>query len=352
MKKPKKIKYLFLSLGLILLIVVINKLIENRIQRPVKMVEEKSVWTDVEIQKSKLTDSSIVTWDNSSIKIYNLQGDLVEEILGNGYYTNVYFFDDQIGVLDKQLNVFYLYSALGDLKEKIELSGSVYSLINKNGDLYVHRKDQMQDGRLESLAKLEARGKESPIYETERFIINFDPEKSKLYISEITTENYSYKSVLTITDGKESRVFDFGNETVLETKVYGKKLLAITNKNLYKIVGNEKEKVELKNFKDYRFEDKKIVVLYDNKLVVFNPDLGIEKSDDIGISTSGLLVHDGSYFVWGPTDIVAFVGEQRAFTKSFESIVYGVDSNDKGLLVSHKYNAELYLFEPIEEEKN
>lgn len=352
MKKHSKLKYLLLILGIIFLIIVINKLIVDRIQRPVKMVETQSIWTDVEIQKAKLTDTSIVTWDNSSIKIYNLQGDLVEEILGNGYYTNVYFFDNEIGVLDKQLNVFYLYSALGDLKEKIELTGSVYSLIDKDGSFYVHRKDKLQEGRLETLSKLETRGKESPIYETERFIINFDQEGSKLYVSEITTENYSYKSVLTIQDGKDSQVFDFGNETVLETKVYGKKLLAITNKNLYKIVGNEREKVELKNFKDYRFEDKKIVVLYDNKLVTFNPDLSIDKSVDIGITPSGLVSHDGSYFVWGPTDIVGFVGEQRTFTKSFESIVYGVDSNDKGLLVTHKYNVETYLFEPIEEEKN
>ncbi|MDO5027827.1 MAG: hypothetical protein Q4E36_01060 [Bacillota bacterium] len=352
MKKTSKAKYLLLVLGLIFLVIVLNKLIVDRMQRPVKMVETESIWQDVEIQKAKLTDSSIVTWDNSSIKIYNLQGDLVEEILGNGYYTNIYFFNNEIGVLDKQLNVFYLYSSLGDLKEKIELTGSVYSVINKEGSFFVHRKDQLQEGRLESLSKLETRAKESPLYETERFIINFDIDNSKLYVSEITTENYSYKSVLSIIDGKESSVFDFGNETVLETKVYGKRLLALTNKNLYNIVGNERKKVELKNFKDYRFEDKKILVLYDNKLVLFNPDLTIDKSVDIGITTSGLLVHDGSYFVWGPTDIVGFVGEQRTFTKSFESIVYGVDSNDKGLLVTHKYNTELYLFELIEEEKN
>lgn len=349
MKKFLKGKYLLILGAIILLFIIINKLIVDVIQRPVKMVETKSIWQDIEIQNSKITENSIVTWDNSSLKIYNFQGELIEEILGNGYYTNIYFFDSEIGVLDKQLNVLYLYSSLGELKSKTQLSGSVYSIIKKHGDFYVHRKDEMSSQRIETLTKIEGRGKESPVYETDRFIINFEIDGGKLFVSEITAENYSYKSVLNIIGKKENKIFDFGNETVLEMKIYGKNLIAITNKNLYKIVGNEKEKVELKNFKDYIMEDNKIVVLYDNKLVQFSPDLSISKSWDIGITTSGLLVHDGGYFVWGPTDLVGYLGQQREFTKSFESIVYGVDSNNKALLITHKYNTELYLFETIEE---
>lgn len=352
MKKIFKSKYIIILISILLLFTVINKLVVDAIQKPVKLVESASIWQDVELENSKITDNSIVTWDNNSLKIYNFQGELIEEILGNGYYNNIYYFDKEIGVLDKQLNVLYLYDSSGNLNNKIQLSGSVYSIWKKQNNFFVHRKDELSSKRLETITKLEASGKESPLYETERFIINFELEANNLFVSEITAENYSYKSVLNIINKGSNQIFDFANETVLDIKKYGKDLIAITNKNIYKIKNNEKEKVELKNFKSYLFEDNKILVLYDNKLVEFNSNLAVVNSYDINISNSGLFKHDGGYFVWGPTDLAGYVGQQREFTKSFDSIVYGVSSNNKALLVTHKYNTELYLFETIEEEKN
>ena len=50
--------------------------------------------------------------------------------------------------------------------------------------------------------------------------------------------------------------------------------------------------------------------------------------------------------------MVGYIGQKRQFKKSFDSIVYDVDSNDRTMLVTHKYNVELYGFEKIEEGKN
>lgn len=350
MRKLLNKKLIFAIIGLVILSFIINKLVIDMIQRPVRMVETESLWQDMEIQKSELMSNSITTWDNSNLKIYNLEGELIEEVIGNGYFTNIYYWEDEIGVLDKQLNVLYIYSSTGDLKNKIQLSGSVYSVFNKDGDIYIHRKDQLNSQRIETLTKLEGDRREEPIYETNRFIINFLIEGSTTYISEITTENYAYKSVLSILEDGETKVFDFGNETVLDMMKVSNRLMVVTNKNLYSISGNEREKIELNNFKDYEFEKNKVVVLFGNNLVKYNSDLSVDSSFEVGISSSGILKHDGGYFVYGPTDLVGYVGENRQFNKSFDSIVNSVSSNGNSILVTHKYNVELYTFEKIEEE--
>lgn len=349
MKIGFKKRYLFLIIVIIIFSFIINKIVTDMVQKPVRMVETESLWQDMEIQKSELMSNSIITWDNSNLKIFNLEGELIEEVIGNGYFTNIYYFEDEIGVLDKQLNVLYIYTQTGDLKNKIQLTGSVYSIFNKDEEIYIHRKDELNSDRIETLTKLEGDRRESPIYETNRFIINFLIEGSTTYISEITAENYAYKSVLNVLDKGETQVFDFGNETVLDMHKINNRLLVITNKNLYSIQGNERQRVELNNFKDYKFEKNKVVVLYGNNLVKFNGDLSVDESFDIGISTTGMLTHDGGYFVYGPTDLIGYVGENRQFIKSFDSIVNSISSNDNALLVTHKYNVELYTFETIEE---
>lgn len=351
MKKYIKVKYFIIMILVIIILFALNKIVTDVIQRPVEMVEAETVWQDAEIQKSELTNNSIVTWDNTNLKIYNLQGELINEVIGNGYYTNVYFFGDEIYVLDKQLNVLYIYNSTGELNEKIQLSGSVYSIFKKENQVYLHRKDELNNQRIETITKLEGERRESPLFETNRFIINFLEDGNTLYLSEITAENFSYKSVLNIVNRGENQILDFGNETVMDMKTAGRKLIVITNKNLYLIDGNDRQKVELNNFVDYHFENRNVVVLYDNKLVKFNDDLSVAENHEINISTSGLLSHDGSYFVYGPTDVVGFVGEDREFTKSFDAIVTSISSNDNALLVTHKYNLDLYTFEVINNEE-
>lgn len=351
MKRYLKVKYLVALILLVLLLFVLNKVIVDLIQRPVVMVEKNSIVQDGEIQKSNLTSDSIITWDNTNLKIYDFQGNLIEEIIGNGYYTNVYFFDDIIYVLDKQLNVLYIYNSKGQLDSKIELSGSVYSIFKKDGEIYVHRKDELNNQRLETISKLEGQKRESPVYETNRFIINFIIDGQSLYMSEITVENYAYKSVLSIINKGQKKIFDFGNETILDMKKAGKNLLIVTNKNLYLLEGQDRKKVELHDFRDYLFEGDKVLVLYGNKLVKFNEDLSINESFDIRISSTGLLSHDGGYFVYGPTDLIGYIGENREFTKTFDSIVTSVSSNDEDLLVTTKYGVNHYTFERVQDQE-
>lgn len=343
-------KNLLLTLVLILLILIVGKeLIINFTQKPVKMVEVESIWTDAEVLTSTLTNNSIVTWDNSRLKMYDFSGEIREEIIGNGYFTNIYYFGDDIAVLDKQLNVLYIYSSGGDLKEKTQLAGNIYSIFKKDNDIYLHKKDDLSSGRLETISKLEGDGKESPVYQTDKFIINFQLEGSELLVSEIATENYSYKSSLQIIRRGETETHDFANETILDVKKYGKKIILVTNKNLYSLEDRKKEKVELHKFKDYIFENNRIGILYNNRLVFFNEHLMEKEAYDLGITCTGLVLHDGGYFVYGPTDMVGYIGQKRQFKKTFDSIVYDVSSNDRTMLITHKYNLELYGFEKIEE---
>lgn len=352
MKKIINRKNILILLGLIILSVIGNQLIINFTQKPVKMVELESIWTDTEIKTSNLTTNSIVTWDANRLKMFNFSGEITEEVIGNGFFTNIYYFGDDVAVLDKQLNVLYIYNSTGDLKNKTQLTGNVYSIFKKNKDIYLHKKENPSSERLETITKLEGDGKESPVYQTDKFIINFQLEGSELLVSEIAAENYSYKSTLHVIKGKNANTYDFGNETVLDMKKYGNKILVVTNKNLYSIQDSKREKVELNKFSDYIFENNRVGILYNNRLVFFNENLVEKEAFDLGITTTGLLVHEGGYFVYGPTDMVGFIGQKRQFKKSFDSIVYDVDSNNRTMLVTHKYNVELYGFEAIKEGKN
>ena len=114
MKKIINAKNILILLGLIILTIIGNQLIINFTQKPVKMVELQSLWTDTEIQTSNLTSNSIVTWDSHRLRMFNLSGEITEEVIGNGFFTNIYYFEDDIGVLDKQLNVLYIYNSTGE----------------------------------------------------------------------------------------------------------------------------------------------------------------------------------------------------------------------------------------------
>lgn len=352
MKKYLTRRNIILAIIIIILLIGVNKYINDWLQRPVKMQEALSLWEDGEIESAHLTEDSIITWDQNKLHFYNLKGEMIEEIVGNGYFTNIYYFGDQVAVLDKQLNVLYIYNSVGDLKEKTQLTGRVYSIFKKGDNIYLHKKDEKSSERQETITKLEGDEKESPVYQTKNFIINFTIDKNELLVSEITAENYSYKTILNKVEKNDSNHLDFGNETIIDMKKYGDKIIAITNKNIYSIEGNNREKVQLDKFKDYIFEEKRIGVLYDNRLVFFNKDLIERESYDIGITNTGILVHDGGYFVYGPTDIVGFLGQKRQFQKSFDSIVYRAKASDIGILLKHKYNVELFIFEPIKEEVN
>ncbi len=352
MRKILSIKNFLLTLGIIILIIIGNQLIINYTQKPVKMVELQSIWTDTEIQTSNLTTKSIVTWDNNRLRMFNFTGETTEEVIGNGFFTNIYYFGDDIAVLDKQLNVLYTYNSTGDLKDKTQLTRSVYSIFKKGSDIYLHKKEDLTTQRLETISKLEGDGKESPLYQTDKFIVNFQLEGSELLISEIAAENYAYKSTLHVIKGGKTKTYDFGNETILDMKKYGNKIIAVSNKNLYSLQDSKREKVELNKFKDYVFENNRIGILYNNRLVFFNENLAEREAFDLGITTTGLILHDGGYFVYGPTDMVGYIGQKRQFKKSFDSIVYGVSSNNRTMLITHKYNTELYGFEVIEEGTN
>lgn len=349
MRKILNVKNILLTLGLIILIIIGNQLYINFTQKPVKMIELQSIWTDTEIQTSNLTTKSIVTWDNNRLRMFNFTGEITEEVIGNGFFTNIYYFGDDIAVLDKQLNVLYTYNSTGDLKGKTQLTGNVYSIFKKGSDIYLHKKEDLTSQRLETITKLEGDGKESPVYQTDKFIVNFQIEGSELLVSEIASENYAYKSTIHVIKGGKTNTYDFGNETILDMKKYGNKIIAVSNKNIYSLQDTKREKVELNKFQDYVFENNRIGILYNNRLVFFNQNLVEREAFDLGITTTGLILHDGGYFVYGPTDMVGYIGQKRQFKKTFDSIVYGVSSNDRTLLITHKYNVELYGFEVIEE---
>ncbi len=349
MKKTNIIKYGLIALLLILLYFFINNLVIEMVQKPVKMVAKASIWQDLEIENFKLGPSSVVSWDDNKLRFYNLQGDLIKEISSNGYFTNIYFFDDDVALLDKQLNILYIYNSLGEEKDRIELSGSVYTVKKMGSRYYILKKEKRENKNIEAIYQLNRDGKDTQIYETDKFIVNFSINGSKMLISEISTENFAYKSSISDIDGNNVKKFDFDNETVLDMRNIGGRLIAVTNKNLYALYDNKKEKVELSNFKDYYFENDRVIILYSNKLEIFDNRLRPVESFDIDITGVGFFRHNDGYFVYGPTDIMGYIGQKRQFKKSFDSIVYGMDSNDKGILVSYKYRFEIYGFEDIKE---
>lgn len=350
MKKIFKTKHIVFFILILTGILLLNNLISNYRQRPVKMVHSESIWQDSEIQNADIGASSVITWDGNRLKFYGFDGKETDEINGNGYFTNVYFFEDEVVVLDKQLNVMYIYTKTGELKKKIQLKGDVYSIAKKDKSYYVIRKEEDKDERRETISRLDGENNETEIYETDNFIINFRIDGSKLLVTEITTENYAYKSSLNIINGKDTKKYDFDNETILDMRYYKDAILAISNKNLYRLSDTKKEKIELKNFRDYRFENGRIAVLYDNKLEFFSNNLVSKEVFEIPITSTGIVKHNDSYFVFGPTDIIGFVGEKRQFQESFESVVYGLHSNDNTLLITYKYNVGLYNFEEMNKE--
>lgn len=352
MKKTNIIKYGLIILLLIILYFFINNLVLEMVQKPVEMVAKASIWQDLEIVNYNLGPSSVISWDENKLRFYNLQGGLIKEISSNGYFTNIYFFDDDVALLDKQLNILYIYNSLGEEKDRIELIGSVYTVKKMGSKYYILKKENKDNKNIEAIYSLNRDGKDTQIYETDKFIVNFSVDGSKILVSEISTENFAYKSSISDIDGSNIIKYDFDNETVLDMKRMGGRLIAITNKNIYALYDNRKEKVEFSNFKDYYFDNDRIIVLYSNKLEIFDNRLRVVETYDIDITAMGFFKHNDGYFVYGPTDIMGYIGQKRQFKKSFDSIVYGMDTNDKGILVSYKYRFEVYGFEDVKESED
>lgn len=351
MKKISIFKYFLIALVLIIIYLFINSVIINISQKPVEMVLKSSIWLDNEIKNFSLGSSSISIWDGTSLKFFNFQGQKTADILGNGYFTNVYFLDDEIMILDKQLNILYTYNTLGERKSKIDLQGPVYTVKKINNKYYTIKKENQKEKPYETINILTKTGDEK-VYETEKFITNFHIDGSKILVSELSTENFAYKSSFANISGKTTEKYDFDNETILDMKKIGSRILAITNKNVYSLYKNNKSKVELKNFRDYYFDGDNIVVLSDNKVQKFDKNLKLIEAFDVDITSQGIFEYKGGYFVYGPTDMIGFLGEKREFKESFDSIVYGVKANDQAIFVSHKYSGELYTLEEKKEVKD
>lgn len=347
LKKIKYLKRLVIVILLVLSYIFLNNLIQDLLQRPVKMVLEKSFWNDSEIVSSRIYSNSLVTWDSSKLRFHDFQGNKIDEIIGNGYFTNIYYYKEDIALLDKQLNVLYLYSPTGELKKKIDLNGPIFTVYRNNGDFYTQKKTKDSEFSNEEIYKYEGEEREAIIIQTPRFITDFRVDGGSYYISELSSDNYLYKASLSILNKKKEEKYDFDNETILDILPLGSKTIAITNKNLYSLKNNEKEKVEIDNFRNYIFDENSVGILTNNQLIFYDYNLKEKERIDIDITPTGVFKHMGGYFVYGPTDMVGFLGQGREFKKSFESLVYGITSNENALLVQYKYSTELYSFKEI-----
>lgn len=345
MKNNKKFrftkKHAILLAIIIFLLLFINKLVLDRNSEKLILNDVVDITADSEILSSNITKDSVVIWDNNSLKFYDFKGENIADNVANGYYTEVYYNNDETILLDKQLNILYFYNSLGKLVSKVELSGEVFSIFVRDGNYYVVRKDRLENETNESLTRISKDGKEVPIYRTNSNIIDVRETNGNIYVTELIIENYSYKSTLNIIKGSENEKFDFGSETIIAINPLKKNTIIVTNKNIYSLAGYERTKVALKNFKDFYFDGDETVVLYSNKLDRFNKNLQLVESKDVNITNTGVLRVKNSDFVYGPTDLIGFLGEDRQFTSSFNGVVNNVETNGKEILSEYRFNAKV-----------
>lgn len=337
MKIIDKIKHLLLAFGVILIYMVGSNVGLELRQKPLVMSYKSDFASDAGIQNYKIYEDNLIIWDQSNIFFYDIEGSLIDQVFANGFFTDVYFTDEDILVLDRQFNVLYTYSPMGELEEKIDLQGPVFGLFNTKDGTYIHYKEE--DGLKESLVKLE---EEESSYETNKFIVAFEKNGRNSYVSELTSENYAYRASVLIKQGRNEYRYNFDNETVFDTKRIGSSYLAITNKNLYRLKQGDQSKVAIEDFRDYFFEDDKITVLTGDRLTTYNSRLDEIESFALDINPIGVFKTQGGYFAYGPTDMIGFIGQDRQFIKKFNQLIHGANSFGDKICVVHRQSAQVF----------
>ena len=346
MKKLEKLKFLILGLLFIGLYFVFSDYITTLVQRPVELKQVLDIVDSTQIVSSHLYDNSVVTWDGGKLKFYDKEGEQVDEILGNGHFTNIYYYDDKVGVLDKQLGDFYLYDTLGGLTSRQDLDTTVFSIIEDEDDIYYHKK--LSTNPPTEAIYLGLSDREEELYTTDKFIVGYKALDNEIAISELTSENFAYRSILTLVKRKDKTIYNFDNETVLDiSKLSRNKYLAITNKNLYLLDQGEKNKVEIDGIIDFILEDNKAIILQGNSLNIYNKDLNLVEQHTVDINPQGLIKLKGGYFVYGPTELIGFVGQDREFSNKFDSVIYDVIHDRDELMVVFKNWATIYQLEEV-----
>ncbi|MDO5725648.1 MAG: hypothetical protein Q4P29_05015 [Tissierellia bacterium] len=343
-------KNIFLLLGVILVALIYNLLgnyIKEIFQKPVEMKLNGTVRYDGDIENFQLTENGIISWDGNFLKFASLQGEMLNEIASNGYDSTVRFENGETFFLDKQLNALYVYNDFGQLKNKIALKGSVFNVKKLNDKIYLHKKDNSTGKDFESIWTMNYDGNENKIYETEGYIINFFAKGSTLYAIEISTDFYGYSTSVIVSKGENRQRFEFNNEAILHVAPLKNRIMVITDKKLYAIKGEKKEGIEINEIKDFIIEDDKVAILHGDSLEFYSEKLKSLEKHLVGIGHDRLFSFDNGYFVYGPTEMLGFVGEAREFTYKFESLVKDIKTENRILAAMFREHIELYTLEPI-----
>ncbi|NLY20402.1 MAG: hypothetical protein GXZ08_03900 [Tissierellia bacterium] len=346
--KKRKIAFLAGILVIVFLIYIfLGGVVKEAFQKPVRIVPETSVWQDSEIKDFSLTNSSFVTWDDLLLSFYDLSGKEITDIGSNGYDTNIYFNENDIYFLDKQLNTVFIYDEHGELKDKIKFTGNVFNLKKIGNDYYIHKKESKAGNSVETISKLFKDGREELLYETLNYILDFDINGSKQLITEISTGSYGFKTTVKYISGKDVNEFELNNEVAMKSKFLDGRGIVVTDKKLYSFKGKNKEVLEILLLKDAYIGDKEIAILHNDTLDIYNSKLALKNKYDILINSSNVFQYDGGYFVYGPTDLAGYIGQNREFVHKFDTKVNSVKAKGKILGVLFKERVELYTFEQI-----
>lgn len=349
----KKKKIILFAIGLlvgVLIYIFLGGFVRDSLQKPVKIVPATSIWQDSDIKDFHINHSTVVTWDDLLLNFYDFSGNEIKDIGSNGYDTNIYFSEDEVYFLDKQLNTLFLYNSFGELQDKISVTGNIFNVKKIGRDFYLHKKETKSSVPVESIVKLSRDGKEEQIYETVNYILNFDIDGSKLLVADISTGNYGYKTTIKIVDGSREYPFELNNEVAIKLKIVDGKGIVLTNKKLYSLNGDKKNEVELMLIKDGYIGDKEIAILYNDTLAVYNSNLKLKGEYNIPINSTSVFNYDNGYFVYGPTDLCGYIGQKREFVHKFDAMISGVKGKGKILGVLYKERVELYKFETIDSE--
>ena len=344
MKRASKARYILYGLIFVGLFWSVSSFVTRLSQKPMRLTKVAEVIDDKQIESSNIYPDSFVAWDENLLKFYSLEGEVLSEILGNGHFSKVYYTKDKVMLYDSQLGVLYNYTPKGDLIDKDNLDKNVFGLIVDDKDIYTHTIIDTEP-RVEEI-NLYKNDKEE-IYTTDKFIIDFVNLGREKAVFELASENFSYRSTVTILGGKEPVVYNFDNETALDiTRISRNRYLLLTNKHLYGLKNGEKEKTEMTELRDYIMEKDRCVVLERDQLNIYDKNLELIESHDLN-NPQGIDSAEGGYFVHGATDMVGFIGQEREFRRTFDSVIYDVENFRDYFLIGHKNWVVLYKLEEI-----
>lgn len=327
-------KILAILIVLLLILVGVLGSINNKRQ----IVKVKDV--DLEgVKDFHLSSRSCILYNGEYIYFFDKEGSVLDRLNLNNVNIKLFFSKDYVFVVDLDTNMITEYDDRGFMIESFESPGNIFNICVQNKNIIFHVKNSGK----EELYLRDYKKDLAKIYETPNYILTFDTKSRNEYaVAEIFADSTGYKShIRHFKDGNKYEKTIL-NEVVLDSKIMGKSVIAVSDKALYKVSGNDKSEVKIPNVEGVLITERKILLLHSGILSTYNTDLKEIKKSVVAANADRIeMISEGVYLI-GSTDIGGEIGTRNEYYTRFPQEVEKVEINGLSIAALRKGRVTIY----------